>query len=68
MTNKFMNAQEVADVFFEGKWSYQKVLRWARQGDLPGMKAGKSYIFSTEALIKWASENLSTATWAKVKI
>lgn len=68
MNNNIMTAKEVSEVFFEGKWSYQKVLRWARNGDLPGLKAGKSYYFSRDVLQEWVRENMSTCAWAKVKV
>lgn len=43
--NNFLTAQEVAQVFFEGKVPYQRVLAMARKGDIPCRKIGRRYLF-----------------------
>lgn len=68
MAIQFMTANQVATEFFEGQCSYQKVLRMTRQGILPGMKIGKSYLFRCADLEKWASENFCNRAWSKVKL
>lgn len=68
VNESFMSAKEVAEEFFGGLWSYQKVLRWVRNGDLPGVKAGKSYLFSRAALEQWKEVNFSSVAWAKIKL
>jgi hypothetical protein len=65
---EFMTAREVADDFFAGKWNYQKVLRLARQGKLPGKKVGKSYLFERRSLEVWVQHNFSNPAWAKIKV
>lgn len=65
---EFLTAKEVSEKFFCGKWNYQKVLRLAREGKLPGKKVGKSYLFEKNNLEIWVQKNFSNATWAKIRV
>ena len=55
--NEFMTAREVADDFFEGKLSYQKVLRLTRKKILPSTKLGNEYLYKRTALEAWANRH-----------
>ena len=68
MEADFMTAREVAEEFFKGGCSYYKVLRLTRSGVIPGMKMGKSYMYSRKELEKWAELNFSRPAYAKVKL
>ena len=68
MQSEFLTAREVAEVFFNGGGSYHKVLRLTRQGVIPGMKLGKSYMYRREELEKWAELNFSRPAYAKPKL
>lgn len=61
----FMTAKEVAQEFFKNKFSYQKVLRLTRNGILPAVRAGKSYLFERAALERWAEANFSRPAYAR---
>lgn len=54
---EFLDTKDVADEFFNGVCSYQKVLRLTRAGILPGIKLGKSYVYRKENLEEWARQN-----------
>lgn len=56
MNDDIMTAQEVAAKFFEGKISYQKVLRLTRSGKLPAVKLGKGYVYRRSVLETWLTE------------
>ena len=47
--------------------SYQAVLKLTREGLLPAIRQGKSYIYEKEAVDQWVSKNFSTPAWAKMK-
>ncbi len=68
MQSKFLTATEVATEFFNGSCSYHKVLRLTRSGVLPAVKLGKSYMYSREALVKWAEVNFNRPAYAKMKL
>ena len=59
MENQLLTAKEVADDFFAGKVSYQKVLRLTRHGILPAMKLGKESLYSRDALKQWVKQNFT---------
>ncbi|WIW69891.1 helix-turn-helix domain-containing protein [Anaerosinus gibii] len=61
---EFLTAREVSSVFFQGKLPYSGVLKMTRNGELPAMKRGKSYIYMVSALKEWAQKNLSKPSWA----
>lgn len=63
----FLTALEVADIFFQKKINYAKVLRMTRSGELPAIKRGKSYLYLQSALEKWAEKTFSKPTWAQKK-
>lgn len=65
--DKILTARQVAEDFFEGKVSYQAVLRLTRLGKLPCVKIGKSYIFVRSERLRWLLANASTSGWRKVK-
>lgn len=60
---KFLRAKEVAKNFFEGKVSYNKVLKLTKEGILPATKIGKIYFYTQEALDDWAERNANTPVW-----
>lgn len=64
---KFLRAKEVAKDFFEGKVSYNKVLRLTKEGVLPATKIGKIYFYTQEALYDWAERNSNTPVWKTSK-
>lgn len=61
----FWTAAEVANIFFQGKINYAKVLRMTRNGDLPAVKRGKSYLYLRSALITWANKSFNKPAWAQ---
>ena len=65
MKTEFMTAKEVAEEFFNGECSYYKVLRLTRNGMIPAMKMGKSYLYRKTELEKWAELNFSRPAYAK---
>lgn len=65
--NNFLTAQEVAQLFFEGKVPYQRVLAMARKGDIPCRKIGRRYLFDREALDVWRHRNLSRPAFSRLK-
>ena len=67
MKTEFMTAKEVAVEFFNGECSYYKVLRLTRNGMIPAMKMGKSYLYRKTELEKWAELNFSRPAYAKAK-
>ena len=67
MKTEFMTAKEVAEEFFNGECSYYKVLRLTRNGMIPAMKMGKSYLYRKTELEKWAELNFSRTAYAKAK-
>ena len=64
----FMTAAEVSEIFFNGKLKYARVLKMTRDGELPAMKQGKSYIYLWSALEKWAEKNFNKPNWAHKNI
>lgn len=64
--DRFLTAREVVEVFFEDKLKYSRVLKMTREGYLPAVKMGKSYVYSLKELEKWAEKNFSTPSWVKV--
>ncbi len=64
----FMTAKEGAVEFFYNEWSYQKVLRLTRNGILPAVKMGKSYLYQRTQLKRWADMNFKSPAFAKIKI
>ncbi|MBP2658114.1 MAG: Helix-turn-helix domain [Firmicutes bacterium] len=60
----FLTATEVSTLFFNGKLKYSRILRMTRDGELPAMKQGKSYIYLWSALEKWADKNFNKPNWA----
>lgn len=68
MPNNFLTAQEVAQIFFEGKVTYQRVLTMARKGQLPCRKIGRRYLFDPEALDVWRQRNMSRPAFSRLKI
>ncbi|GEM_PF-1918973 len=63
----FLTAVEVSDVFFHGKINYSRVLKMTRDGELPAMKHGKSYIYLWSALEAWAEKNFNKPNWSHKK-
>jgi excisionase family DNA binding protein len=61
----FWTAAEVAEIFFQGKIKYAKVLRMTRSGELPAIKRGKSYLYLRSALENWAEKTFAKPTWAQ---
>lgn len=68
MEEKFMTAKQVSTDFFNGNCNYQKVLRLTRQGKLPAMRMGNSYLFSKQALENWVNQNFFKPYWSKIKM
>ena len=60
----FLTAMEVSKLFFNGKIPYSKVLKMTRNGELPALKQGKSYIYLRSALEKWVEKTFNKPTWA----
>ena len=60
----FLTAKEVSKLFFQGKLNYAKILKMTRNGELPAMKQGKSYLYLWSALEKWAEKNFNKPSWA----
>jgi len=52
MTDEFLTADEVARLL---KISANTVRTMASQGKLPHVRAGRRYVFSIEAIRKWAT-------------
>jgi hypothetical protein len=63
----FLTAEEVSELFFHGKLKYSRVLKMTRNGELPAMKQGKSYIYLWSALEKWAEKNFNKPNWTHQK-
>ena len=63
----FLTATEVSELFFHGKLNYSRVLKMTRDGDLPAMKQGKSYIYLWSALEKWAEKSFNKPNWSHKK-
>jgi hypothetical protein len=61
---KFLTAHEVAEQFFQKKIPYTTILKMTRDGILPAIKQGKSYIYLASALQDWAEKNLRKPSWA----
>ncbi|GBG56596.1 hypothetical protein SPFL3102_00408 [Sporomusaceae bacterium FL31] len=64
----FLTATEVADVFFQGKLKYARVLQMTRNGELPAIKQGKSYLYLWSALEKWTEKNLNKPSWTHKRL
>ena len=64
----FLTAKEVAVEFFNNEWGYQKVLRLTRNGILPAVKMGKSYLYQRSQLRKWAEINFNSPAYSKIKV
>ncbi len=62
--NAFLTAKQVANNFFQGHFKYQCVLKMTREGKLPAVKQGKSYVYLLSELQKWVDKNFSTPAWA----
>ncbi len=63
----FLTAAEVSKLFFHGKLNYSRVLKMTRDGELPAMKQGKSYIYLWSALEKWAEKSFNKPNWSHKK-
>ena len=61
----FWTAAEVAEIFFQGKIKYAKVLKMTRSGELPAIKRGKSYLYLRSALENWAEKTFAKPAWAQ---
>ena len=46
----FLSARELSQKYFRGMISYQAVLKLTREGLLPAIRQGKSYIYEKEAV------------------
>jgi hypothetical protein len=66
--NVFLTAEQVANDFFQGKLKYQRVLKMTREGQLPAVKQGKSYVYLLSELQKWVDKKFSTPAWADKKL
>jgi len=55
----FYTAQEVAEVYFCGKFKYRRILEMTKSSMLPAMKEGKGYIYSKAALDAWTLRYMS---------
>ena len=64
----FMTAKQVAIEFFNSELGYQKVLRMTRNGVLPAVKIGKSYLYQRSQLRKWADTNFSKPACARIRV
>ena len=60
----FLTAMEVSKLFFHGKLNYSRVLQMTRNGELPAIKQGKSYIYLLSALEKWAEKTFNKPNWS----
>lgn len=65
--NKVLTAKQVAEEFFQGQFNYQGVLRLTREGKLPAIKIGKSYLFLQSELERWVEKNFNTPAWNAIK-
>lgn len=61
----FWTAAEVAEIFFQGKLKYARILQMTRNGELPAIKRGKSYLYLRSALEKWVEKNFNKPIWAQ---
>ena len=68
MSEQFLTARQVSTEIFNGAWNYQKILRLTRNGILPAVKAGKSYLYQRGALEHWVETNFTKPAWSKIKI
>ena len=66
--NVFLTAEQVANEFFQGKFKYQRVLKMTRDGQLPAVKQGKSYVYLSSELQKWVNKKFSTPAWSDQQI
>ena len=64
--SRYMSAKEVAQEFFEGRFSYWTVLKRAKSGVLPCIKDGGRYLFLRSALEEWESKALHRPTWMQL--
>ena len=64
----FYTATQVSQAFFHGRVSYQNVLSLTRQGKLPAIKRGKSYLYERHALEEWVKTNFGTPAWSGIKV
>lgn len=55
----FLNAQEVAKIYFCNKLTYRRVLEMTKSNMLPAIKEGKGYIYSKEALDNWTARYMT---------
>lgn len=51
--NEVLTADEVAEQFFNGKLSYDTVLKMAKSEQIPCKKLGRQYFFSLDVLNAW---------------
>lgn len=68
MVKEFLNAKQVAEIFFNNECSYHKVLRLTRNGIIPAKKIGKSYLYKLGELEKWATKNFSKTAFADFRL
>lgn len=61
----FWTATEVAEIFFQGKLKYARILQMTRDGELPAIKRGKSYLYLRSALERWVEKNFTKPVWAQ---
>lgn len=61
----FWTATEVAEIFFQGKLKYARILQMTRNGELPAIKRGKSYLYLRSSLEKWVEKNFNKPIWAQ---
>ena len=66
MTKQFndqiLNARQVADDFFQGTVSYDKVLRMPKAGDLPCLPIPNRFLYRRDILEEWARKPLKSET------
>ena len=63
--NAFLTAKQVSEDFFQGTFHYQRILKMTREGKLPAVKQGKSYVYLLSELQKWVDKNFSTPAWSE---
>lgn len=59
---QILNAHQVADDFFQGTVSYDKVLRMSKAGDLPCLPIPNRFFYRRDILEEWARKTLSPKT------
>jgi hypothetical protein len=61
--NNFLTAKQVSEDFFQGMFHYQCILKMTREGKIPAVKQGKSYVYLLSELQTWVDKNFSTPAW-----